>query len=303
MMIKNLIAGLIAASVILPPAANAQTQSARERLKEWRETREHRAEGRDRVTAEPDSTLTRETFEGREMLLHIAPNVPAKGRRALVIVLHGGMGNAGHIQSIIGMDEPANEGGFIIAYLNGSPASDRLNKKFRAWNAGGECCGQPFKQNVDDIGYITRAVGYIAGKYGVDSRRVFGMGHSNGAMMVQRLMCETNLLQAAIPISGPLNTDVGTCPGARGKDIWAIHGSADRNVPPAGGFGTKGITNVDFNSQDYTKRIFETSGAIYRLDILSGIDHSLANIAAAVEKRDQRTLGRDAALFFGLAPK
>ena len=265
--------------------------------------REHRADGKRRMDT-PAVGATKDSFDGREMLLHVAPNVPSPGRRPLVLVLHGGMGNANHIYSNIGgqMDAAADEGGYIVAYLNGSAAS-RLGDKFHAWNAGGGCCGQPYKNNVDDIGYIAGAVNYIAEKYGADKTRVFAIGHSNGAMMAQRLMCESDLLQAAIPISGPLNTDDERCPAAAGKKIWAIHGDADENVPINGGYGTKGVANVMFKSQASSETIFTKSGAEYKIDILSGADHSLSTIAAAIEKRDQRTLGRDAALFFGLAPK
>lgn len=297
---------LILSAVLFSAAfpAVAQNDPFRERLREWRETREHRAEGKRRMDADAMGTA-KDSYGGREILLHIAPNAPPSGRRALVIILHGGMGNASHIYSVIGqqMNDAADEGGYIIAYLNGSAATAGPGDKFHAWNAGGGCCGQPYKSHVDDIGYITGALDYLVGKYGIDKTRVFALGHSNGAMMAQRLMCESDLLQAAIPISGPLNTNDERCPSAAGKRIWAIHGDADENVPINGGYGTKGVTNIDFQSQASSETVFTKSGADYEIDILPGIDHNLSNIAAAIEKRDQRTLGRDAALFFGLAPK
>lgn len=295
---------LTAALLSIAFPAAAQDGPIRERIKEWRETREHRADGRHR-TEEAAEDAVKDSFGGREILLHVAPNVPSPGRRPLVIVLHGGMGNANHIYSVIGqqMNDAADEGGYIVAYLNGSHAGERVPEKFHAWNAGGECRGQPYKQDVDDIGYITGAVDYMAEKYGVDKTRVFALGHSNGAMMAQRLMCESDLLQAAIPISGPLNTNDERCPDAEGKKIWAIHGDADENVPINGGHGTKGISKALFKSQASSETVFTKSGADYRIDILPGVDHKLGNIAAAIEKQDQRTLARDAALFFGLAPK
>ncbi len=269
-------------------------------FKKWLETREHRAQGKTLVDAAPKN-VTIDNFEGREILLHIAPNArPAN--RAMVVVLHGGMGSANHIQSIIGMDDAADEGGFIVAYLNGSRAS-KLNEKFKAWNAGGGCCGQPFKNNVDDIGYITRAVDYLAAKYSIDKKQVFGMGHSNGAMMTSLLMCKTDLYQAIIPISGPLNIDAQSCPPAYQKRILAIHGVLDENVPINGGNGSKGITDIDYKSQSYAKGAFEESSATYTIDAVEGADHSLATIRDIMFKRDKRTLGKSAALFFGLAPK
>ncbi len=273
------------------------------KFQQWKETREHRREAKKAMDAVPQDVVT-DNFQGRDLLIYASPNMPSMGRRSMIVVLHGGMGNAVHIQTIIGqqMKDAADEGGYIIAYLNGSQAT-RRNAKFLAWNAGGGCCGQPAKNNVDDVAYITGAVSYLARKYGVDKERIFGMGHSNGAMMTQRLMCETDLYQAIIPISGPLNIDVKTCPKAKGRKIWAIHGDKDENVPIGGGPGTKGLTDVPYKSEIYAKEIFEASDALYRIDAVKGADHSLQHLADAIEQRETRTLAREAALFFGLAPK
>lgn len=290
---------LISLFVMTAPAA-AQDGS---RLQQWREIREHRLDGKERLDSIPEKAV-QDQFGGRDMLVYIAPNVPARGNRAMVVVLHGGMGNANHIYSIIGgeMNSAADEGGFIVAYLNGSHAS-RLKGKFNAWNAGGGCCGQPFKNNVDDVAYITGAVRYLVDKHGVNPEKIYGMGHSNGAIMTQRLMCETDLYQAAIPISGPLNIDTDFCPAAKGKRLLAIHGEMDQNVPIEGGYGTKGVTDIHFKSAAQSKNIFDKSGADYRLDIVKGTDHSLKNIADAIGQREGRSFGQYAALFFGLAPK
>ena len=126
------------------------------------------------------------------------------------------------------------------------------------------------------------------------------MGHSNGAMMVQRLACETRLFAAIVPISGPLNLPAERCPAARGQRILAIHGAADENVPIAGGRGPMGISGVAYASEDHSRRVFETSGATYDLRIIPNADHRLDNIEAAIEQTDHRTLQNLAAHFFGL---
>jgi polyhydroxybutyrate depolymerase len=246
---------------------------------------------------------TKDSFQGREILVYTPANLPAAGNRAMVVVLHGGMGNANNIYTTFGaeMNKAADEGGFIVAYLNGTQAS-RLGEKFHAWNAGG-CCGQPSENKVDDVAYISRAVHYLADKYDVDSKKIFGMGHSNGAMMTQRLMCETDLYQAAIPISGPLALDTAQCPAAKGKRILSIHGTVDENVPINGGYGTKGLSKFEFISEDESKRIFTTSGAEYTIDPVEGADHSPPNIMQKIQEREGRSFGQYAALFFGLAPK
>lgn len=223
--------------------------------------------------------VTHFDFRGRDVDMYIPDKVPAMGKRALLVVLHGGMGNAEGIRQSLQMDGMADKYGFLIAYLNGNPA--RINANMKTWNAGA-CCGLAQHNNVDDVGYITAAIGEIEKKYGVDSHRVYGMGHSNGAMMTQRVMCETGVYQAAVPVSGPLEWNVVSCPAARGKRLLAIHGAEDKNVPIAGGRGSKGISNVSFHSEADTQHVYEKSGASYKLWVIPGADHKPQNIAAAI---------------------
>jgi polyhydroxybutyrate depolymerase len=255
--------------------------------------------------------VTTENYKGRDLLVYIpangAPaNLPARGTRALVVVLHGGLGNASRIEGGasekgLKMDEVAEKNGFLVAYLNGTPVTRMYGADKLGWNAGGGCCGVPAENNVDDVGYITSAVNHLVSEYGVDPARVYGMGHSNGAMMTMRLMCETNLYAAAVSISGPLNLSVQSCPGSRGKHILAIHGAEDQNVPIAGGQGTKGLSKVAYKSEKYTQQIFAASGVDFHLQIVQGADHVLDNIDARVEQTEHVSIAEKAAQFFGLA--
>jgi polyhydroxybutyrate depolymerase len=256
------------------------------------------------TTSSPGGTT--ENYNGRDLLVYAPPKLPAQGARALVIVLHGGLGNASRIEGGasekgLKMDEIAEKSGFIVAYLNGTPVTKMYGADKLGWNAGGGCCGVPAENNVDDVGYISSAVNHLVGKYGVDPERVYGMGHSNGAMMTMRLMCETSLYAAAVSVSGPLNLKVKNCPAARGKHILAIHGAEDQNVPIAGGQGTKGLAKVVYNSEKYTQQIFAASGADFHLQIVQGADHKLDNINDRIEQTEGMSLAEKAARFFGLA--
>lgn len=244
-----------------------------------------------------------QSFGGRDMIVHVPDRLPPSGTRALVVVLHGGLGNAARIagsqsESGLNMDAVADKQGFITVYLNGTAAT-RLGGKMLAWNAGGGCCGQPFRTNVDDVGYIKGAVAWLADHYGVDRRRVFGTGHSNGAVMTQRLMCETTLYAAAISISGPIGADTAHCPAAKGRRILAIHGADDQNVPVAGGRGTRGVSGVAFGSEEHARQVFTASGASYTLQIVPGADHMLDHISAAILKTEGISLAEKSARFFG----
>jgi polyhydroxybutyrate depolymerase len=246
-----------------------------------------------------------ENYNGRSMIVYVPSRLPAASQRSLIIVLHGGMGNAQRIESeqsesALSMDSVAEQNGFIVAYLNGTPVTRLFGADKLGWNAGGGCCGQSAKNNVDDIGYITSAVEYLVSKYGIDRSHIYGIGHSNGAMMIQRLMCETNLYAAAVVISGPLNLATNTCPAARGKHILSIHGADDENVPIAGGRGTKGISDAVYNSEEHSRQVFINSGASYDLQIVNGADHKLEHIDAAIRQTEDQTIAQKAARFFGL---
>jgi polyhydroxybutyrate depolymerase len=66
----------------------------------------------------------------------------------LVVMMHGGFGNAQQAENSYGWDEQADKSGFIVAYPDGTS---------RAWNAG-TCCGLPAATHVDDVGFVVDAV-------------------------------------------------------------------------------------------------------------------------------------------------
>ena len=175
----------------------------------------------------PASDVKR-TYKGRTLYVHAPATLPPKGQRALVVVLHGGLGRALRIvsknsESGMNLDAMADRHGFIVAYLNGTPVTRIFGKDKKGWNAG-LCCGQAARNKIDDVGYITGAVAALVRTYGIDPKKVYGVGHSNGAMMTQRVVCEAGVYAAAVSISGALETFDTTCPGATGLRILEVHG-------------------------------------------------------------------------------
>jgi polyhydroxybutyrate depolymerase len=243
-------------------------------------------------------------FGGRDLLVYVPDSAPPPSGRALVVVLHGGLGNAERIvggeggESGLNLDKLADKDGFVVAYLNGTPVTLRLGDQFLGWNAGGGCCGQSVSS--DDERYISGAVAYLEQKYGVDPARVFGIGHSNGAMMAQRMVCDTHVFAATVAVSGPLNLPVTACPDARGQRVLAIHGAADQNVPIAGGRGSEGYAQVAWSSEARSEQVMTASGASYTLDVVPGAPHRLDDIDAAMRRTKGVSLGETALRFFGL---
>ena len=255
-------------------------------------------------TARPQDVIT-QAYGGRDMLVFLPSHLSPPGSRALVIVLHGGMGNAGRIanqqaESGLNMNDVAARDGFIVAYLNGTPVTRFLGGKFLGWNAGGGCCGQAASNQIDDVAYIQGAIGALSAKYGIAPDRVYGAGHSNGAMMLQRMACETRAFAAIVAISGPLNMRDAHCQ-ARTR-VLAIHGAEDRNVPVAGGVGSRGLSREDFNSEENSRRAFTTAGAQYALQIVPGADHFLNHLNEAIVKTEGIPIAAKVAAWFGLSP-
>ena len=301
-------AAMVAGLAAMPVAYADDGNGFGSRLQAFREMRVNKRESDALRVSEEDlgahtQNVLRDGFDGRDMIIYVPTVLPPQGQRGMVVALHGGGGDAQFIKDHLKMDGVAERDGFIVAYLNGTDAAAMLPGKMKAWNAGNGCCGEPYRTKVDDVGYITAAVHYLARKYGVDQNRIFGIGHSNGAMMTQTLMCETGLYRSAISLAGSLMAEADSCPAARGKTILAIHGMDDANVPPGGGKGSKGVTNIDYKSEANSKSMFEQSGGTYIIDWLPDTDHNLEHIGATIQKTEGISLAEKAARFFALAPQ
>ena len=142
----------------------------------------------------------------------------------MVMMLHGGFGSDEQAERDYGWDSKADSEGFIVVYPNGQG---------RAWNAG-TCCGSPAKDDVDDVGFITKVVEQVQGRSHIDPSRIFVTGMSNGAMMAERLACETDLFAAAASVAG---AQMVPCDDPAPISVLHIHGATDSSVPMDGSPG------------------------------------------------------------------
>lgn len=164
----------------------------------------------------------------RSYLLHVPDRLPP-GRQALVLVFHGGGGNARNAERMSGMSELAEREGFVVAYPNGS---GRLKTRLLTWNSG-NCCGYALDHQVDDVGFVSALIDRLVASQPVDANRVYVTGMSNGGMMSYVLGCELAGKVAAIaPVAGAMD---GVCRPAVPVSVIAFHGTDDEHVPYAGG--------------------------------------------------------------------
>lgn len=154
----------------------------------------------------------------------------ANARLPLVLVLHGGGGNAANAESMSGFTEKAAQEGFIVAYPEGT---SRFKGKLLTWNAG-HCCGYAMEKKVDDVGFIRALIDQLSADYPVDSKRIYATGMSNGGMMSHRLGIElSDKLAAIAPVVAALFGD--EMQPKHPVSALMLNGMLDKSVPHLGG--------------------------------------------------------------------
>lgn len=167
----------------------------------------------------------------RSYLLRI-PTATGSGteKLPLVLVLHGGGGNAANAESMSGFTALAAREKFIVAYPDGS---GRMRDRLLTWNAG-HCCGYAMQNRTDDVGFINTLLDRLIRDFPVDPQRIYVTGISNGGMMAHRLGSELSQRIAAIaPVVAAVFGDE-KLPSSPVSALM-INGMLDRSLPYQGG--------------------------------------------------------------------
>jgi polyhydroxybutyrate depolymerase len=176
---------------------------------------------------------------GRSYLVELPDTA---GRAPILIVLHGGGGNAGQIARDARIGRPATRLGYAVIYPEG--LSRRLG--LATWNAG-NCCGLAVQKGSDDMAFLDSIVADAADRFGVDPKAIFVTGMSNGSMMAERYAAgRPDRVRAVAGVAGTLDVDQFTVRGA--VPLLVIHGTADTHVPFEGGVGPDSFAGVSFTS-------------------------------------------------------
>ncbi len=168
----------------------------------------------------------------RKYTVYVPDALEGQENLPVVLLLHGGGGNAAQMRQMTGFDAVADRHKFIAVYPEGT-GINLLGKKILTWNAG-LCCGASVKKNVDDTGFLAAVIDDVVKTYHADAHRVYATGHSNGGMMSYRLACEVPEKLAAIAPNASTNV-FSPCNPARHVPVLDIHGTADPCVPYNGG--------------------------------------------------------------------
>ena len=218
--------------------------TVRERLREW-------------TAADPQFTLTIGDRR-RSCLVHLPKGYDGQTPLPLVVVFHGGGGNASGAVRMTGMDSKADRENFIVAYPNGTGPQANLFLTWDTW----DCCGTALDQHVDDVGFVRALVGRLENDYNIERKRIYATGLSNGGMMTYRVGCELSDIFAAIaPVAGALDTD--EFHPAQPVSVIIFHGTADKHIRYDGGVP---LASADFRHRRVDKPVSYAVGCWVKQD-------------------------------------
>jgi polyhydroxybutyrate depolymerase len=162
----------------------------------------------------------------RTFLVHVPPQALEDFPLPVVVNFHGGGSNATQQRQYSGMDATADRYGFIVVYPNGTGVIPE-QRRLLTFNAGG-CCPPATRNNVDDVGFTETILSVLGEKIGVDARRLYATGMSNGGMMAHRMAVDSPRIAAVASVAGQLN--VTSFRPSRPVSVMEFHSVDDRRA-------------------------------------------------------------------------
>jgi polyhydroxybutyrate depolymerase len=120
---------------------------------------------------EIEGTITVDNAE-RNYILYLPNGYTSEGSYPLVIVLHGGGGEAKGIMKMTGFNDIADKERFIAVYPDGQD---------KQWRDGR--IGDKLPKKYDDVKFISNLIDTLSAEYSINTKRVFATGISNGGFM------------------------------------------------------------------------------------------------------------------------
>lgn len=170
-----------------------------------------------------------------EVPLVVPASYRAESPAPLIILLHGFGGTGAGVRAFFGFDALAHRYGFLLAAPEGLAADDMYGmKQPRFWNATSACC-ELGGIETDDTAYLTKFIEAVRSNYRVDEKRIYLVGHSNGAFMAHRMARERpDTVAAIVALAGTLGPEPG--PSLESPvHVLQIHGTADSMILYGGG--------------------------------------------------------------------
>ena len=194
------------------------------------------------------------------------PNNPGNGKRPLVILYHGYMGDSDAMTGENNKQAPyklwlklAQRNNFIVAIPNGEKGADG----YRGWN---DCrADATTNPTTDDVKFTLAMIDAIKNQTPIDARRIYASGTSNGGNMVIRLAMEVPQKFAAVAAVAASNPVENKCRETHQPiSVLFMNGTADPLLPYKGGPVAKesagrGMAMSTQDSVNYWRKVDKTS--------------------------------------------
>lgn len=179
-------------------------------------------------------TATAQSIDaGRGELPLTVPSTYADDSAVPLIVLLHTYGRTGAIQDdYMSLSALADDYGFIMVAPDGTLSDGPNNPRY--WNASAACCAWGDNEKLDDSGYIASIIDMVKSEYQIDPKRVYVIGHSNGAFMAHRLAHDHSGIIAAIVSIAGADQSVERPAPPHPVHVLQIHGTADEAIAYGG---------------------------------------------------------------------
>ena len=182
----------------------------------------------------PAGTLARQTLavKGMERSFLVYTPKSLKPNAPLLFVFHGSGGDGEGMREVTANEFEllADRDGFIVIYPDGYQAT---------WNDCRKGSPQPARRmNIDDYSFVEAMIAKEVADHGIDRKRVFSAGWSNGGQLGFRFALERAnqfAAVAAISASLPRPENLACTPSGAAMPVMIINGTLDPINPFAGG--------------------------------------------------------------------
>ncbi|MEU3648384.1 dienelactone hydrolase family protein [Lentzea sp. NPDC034063] len=224
--------------------------------------------------------------------------------RTLVLVFHGSKQTADKHRAFTGnaFDDLTADGAAVLAYLDGYRGN---------WNdARREASFAARKENIDDVEFVKTVIERLRVTHGVDPRKVFAVGYSNGGQMVMRLVHEVpELISGAAVFAATMATTenflIENAPAVP-MPILLVHGTKDPIVSFGGGtfnWWQKLVFKVGGRNRSApeTARYFADRNGITSPPVTTTLAKPRGSAdPTTVERTDYRQTGRQPVVFYAI---
>lgn len=188
----------------------------------------------------------------RTYALYVPAGVEDNRPAALVIALHGGLGQGRSMAKLSNFSQLADREGFLVAYPDG------LRRHWR----DGRTMPSGMVDEADDVAFVSALIDDAASLHPIDPKRVFATGISNGAIFSNYLALKlADRIAAIAPVAGGIATEPAAAfHPATPVSVLMINGRDDPLVPYDG--GAVGKTHGSIVSTERALRLWLDADAL-----------------------------------------